>query len=237
MIWVKWEKSAAITDSGSNFIKAFAAFGMSDSGPVETSRLSLPTGMEDDEENVENEEEVTFENLHDLIILEQGNVEDDLTQLEYNLPPHERCAAHTLNLVASSDVDKYLSSCTVTRSIYQSSFGKCVALWNKAQRSTVASDNMHDKFKRKLLIPSPTRWNSYYDAVLRVVENSSSNLNEVCINIEIRCFSERELAFLKEYCAVLKPLSKGLDILQGEDDCYYGTLLITLETISKKQKL
>ena len=110
--------SATITDNGSNFIKAFATFRMSDSGPAKPSRSSLPTGMEDDEENVENEEEVTFENLHDLIILEQGNVEDDLTQLEYNLPPHERCAAHTLNLVASSDVDKYiLSSCTVTRSI------------------------------------------------------------------------------------------------------------------------
>ena len=68
--------------------------------------------MEDDEEN----EEVTFENLDDLITLVEGN--DDFTQLKYELPPHERCAAHTLNLVASSDVDKYLSSCTITRSIY-----------------------------------------------------------------------------------------------------------------------
>ena len=91
--------SATITDNGSNFIKAFATFGMLDSGPAEPSRSSLPTGMEDDEENVENEEEITFENLHDLIILEP------------------RCAAHTLNLDASFDVDKYLSSCTVTRSI------------------------------------------------------------------------------------------------------------------------
>jgi len=139
-------------------------------------------------------------------------------------------------LVASSDVNKYLSSCTVTRSIYRSSFGKCIALWNKAVRSTVASDNMHVKFKRKLLIPLPTRWNSYYDTVLKVVENSSTNLNEVCTNIEICCFSERELAFLKEYCAVLKPLSRGLDILQGEDNCYYHTLLPTLETIIKEQK-
>ena len=110
---------------------------MPDSGSAEPSISSLSTSMEDDEEN----EEVTFENLDDLIILVEGN-DDDLTQLEYKLPPHERCAVHTLNLVASSNVDKYLLSCTITRSVYQSSFAKCSALWNKTRRSTVASDNM-----------------------------------------------------------------------------------------------
>ena len=41
---------------------------------------------------------------------------------------------------------------------------------------------------------------------------------------------------MKEYCVTLEPLSRGLDILQGEDRCYYGTLLPTLETIVKKTK-
>jgi len=43
---------------------------MADSGSAEPSILSLTNGMEDDKENAENEEEVTFENLHDLIVLE-----------------------------------------------------------------------------------------------------------------------------------------------------------------------
>ena len=70
--------------------------------------------MKDDEEN---EEQVAFENLDDLMTFVKGN-EDDSIQLEYELPPHERCAVHMLNLVASSDVDKYLSLCTITRSVY-----------------------------------------------------------------------------------------------------------------------
>ena len=37
-----------------------------------------------------------------------------------------------------------------------------------------------------------------------------------------------------EYYATIEPLSRGLDILQGEDCCYYGTLLPTLTTIVKK---
>ena len=173
--------------------------------------------------------------LNDAII-PYPNEEDDLTQIEYELPPHQHCASHTLNLVASTDVDKHLLSCSPSKSVYWSSFGKCTALWNKTSRSTLASDKVTEKLKRKLLVPSPTSWNLYHDAVARVVENPSKILNELCISIGLRAFTEKELAFLKEYCAVLQPLSRGLDILQGEDHCYYDTLKPTLTTIVKKTK-
>jgi len=79
------------------------------------------------------------------------------------------------------------------------------------------------------------RWNSYLDAICRVVENSLSDINKVCCSIQLRGFSERDLCFLQEHVITLKPLSRGLDILQ-EDYCYYGTLLPTLETICKKPR-
>ena len=109
-----------------------------------------------------------------------------------------------------------------------------MTLWNKASRSTVASDQLQEVLKRKLLVPSTTHWNTYYDALERVVENPLADLNDLCAKLDLYGFNEREIVFLKEYCAVLKPLSRGLDILQGEDNCFYGTLLSTLETIIKK---
>ena len=70
--------------------------------------------------------------------------------------------------------------------------------------------------------------------MVQIAEKSISELNELCTRMETRCFSDREITFLNEYCAVLKPLARRLDILHGEDNCYFGTVLPTLETIIKK---
>ena len=97
-------------------------------------------------------------------------------------------------------------------------------LWNKASRSSQAADQVEEVLKQKLIVPTVTRWNSYFDAVQRIIENSLTDLNELCTiaRLDLRCFSERELSFLKEYHKVLKPLASGLDIHQGEDNCFYG---------------
>ena len=126
---------------------------------------------------------MTFENVNELMVPEQGDTPDDLTQIEFELPPHQRCAAHTLNLVASNDVNRFLSSLPLSRTIYRSFFNKYTALWNKASRSAIASDKMQEKLKQKLLVPSPTRWKFFYNAVERVVENLVADLNDLCAKL------------------------------------------------------
>jgi len=137
--------TATVTDNGSNFVKAFVTFASQLSGGSDEA-----SSLADD-----NEDDVTFADLHDL--MNQDPSDDDLTQVEYELPPHQRNAAHTLTLVASKDVDKHLSTSSLSRNAYHSAFAKGVALWNRTNRSTLAADKVEGKLKKKLLVPSPMR--------------------------------------------------------------------------------
>ena len=184
--------TATITDNGSNFIKAFTVFHHPslDSSSVSTEETAALDVDEDSDECLENTdtEEIIFENVYQLLTME---TEDELTQVQYDLPAHERCAAHTLNLVASTDIDKYISKSPVSRNLYRSSLAKCSAVWNKISRSTVASDSAQEIAKQKFLVPSKTRWNSYYDAIVRITENTTSELNELCTRMGLRTFVEK----------------------------------------------
>ena len=109
---------STVTDNRTNFVKAFTTYAL----PA----LDVPESS-DTEDNIELEE-VTFVDVAELMVSDQVDAQDDSTQIDYELPPYQRCAAHTLNLVASTDVDKFLSSSPASRSLYRSAFSKCMAL-------------------------------------------------------------------------------------------------------------
>jgi hypothetical protein len=102
--------TACVTDNGSNFVKAFKEF-----------QQAQP---ESDEEQEEGASEVTFTDLHNAFT----TATDDDGHSICELPPHHRCAAHTLNLIANNEVDKWLASNPDSRAVYRSATGKCEAL-------------------------------------------------------------------------------------------------------------
>ena len=105
-----------LVNNGSNFVKAFKTFSLTVSDSTSTEVI-----QEDfyPAEDFTDEQEVTFEDVRDALTLDDM---DDLTQVEYDLPAHERCATHTMNLVASFDITKSLSTSSLSKAVYRSAF-------------------------------------------------------------------------------------------------------------------
>ena len=126
-------------------------------------------------------------------------------------------------------MDKHLSASSLSRNPYHS------ALLNVLHYGTRQTDQCLQltKAEEETSCSFTNKVELYFDVICRVVENSLSDINEVCCSIELRGFSEKDL---QEYVIALKLLFRGLDILQGEDYCNYSTLFPTLETICNKTK-
>lgn len=105
----KWQRpfvvplqiTSTVTDNGSNFVKAFKRY--------------QPVEEEDDEDD---ENEVTFTDIND-VLQNSGGDDDNEVDVVITFPPHQRCAAHTLNLVSCTDVDKWLLSKPQTKAMEQ----------------------------------------------------------------------------------------------------------------------
>ena len=170
------------TDNGSNFIKAFQVFGedennnavRSDSDPGNASQPG------EDQEDQEGDEEVEFVDVSVLLNEDDG--------LEFQLPQHQRCACHLLNLIATVDAMKATSN-EAYKKVYRSTFGKCNALWNKCGRSTLAAETVEDACSLQLLRPNASRWNSLFLAVERLLrimkEKGEGVIRGICTNLKV----------------------------------------------------
>nr|CAH0111996.1 unnamed protein product [Daphnia galeata] len=79
------------------------------------------------------------ESTHDLL----NNID---LESEIILPMHLRCASHTLNLIASTDIDlsKFDNRQLPKKQALRKALGKMTSLWNKICRSILAAELSKD---------------------------------------------------------------------------------------------
>lgn len=106
----------------------------------------------DVDEEVNNEENENFIEISGLLESEHVDVES----YNISLPPHQRCAAHSLNLIASVDIQEAEKD-SLYKMISRKVFGKCQAIFNKQNQSTVAADTIKNYLGRYLITPNATR--------------------------------------------------------------------------------
>uniref|UniRef100_A0A4W5NDB7 Uncharacterized protein n=1 Tax=Hucho hucho TaxID=62062 RepID=A0A4W5NDB7_9TELE len=107
-----------------------------------------------------------------------------MSGLEYQLPQHQRCACHLLNLTATTDSALAETNSDSYKSLSRSSFAKCQAMWNKTGRSTLAAEVVENEYKLQLIRPNQTRWNSTFLAVERITRIIQENGEDAIRNAE-----------------------------------------------------
>lgn len=139
----------------------------------------LNNSGEGDEEEIQEEEEVNFQEVASVLDVGDG--------FDY-LPKHQHCACHLLNLVSTVDAFKANSNEAYKKSV-QAAFSKSHTLWNKSRQSALAAETIKDACKLQLIRPNATRWNSMFLAVERIVrivrEQGEGAIRDVCTSFKI----------------------------------------------------
>ncbi|RVE43346.1 hypothetical protein evm_011986 [Chilo suppressalis] len=234
------------TDNGSNFVKAFNVYGIKDESDAENCDLnsSISNNENADDQISESDDELdtTTEYISIQDVIDDHDADtfgnDENITVDYHLPKHGRCAAHTLNLIATQDCKGAFHD-KIFKKQMRLTFGKCTGLWNKQNRSSVAADLIHHKLGKYLKTPNDTRWNSTYDSLLCIANiftdrDASINFGIICDELKISRFNKNDTDFLLEYLDIMKPIAIALDLLQGEKQMYMGMLLPTLKEIKNQ---
>ncbi|KAE9536961.1 hypothetical protein AGLY_006768 [Aphis glycines] len=164
------------------------------------------------------------------VLINYYNTNEHRNYNNFCLPKHMTCVAHSLNLIATTDISK-ISDDNYNR-LSKTTFNKLQAFWNLVSRSSVASDKVYEHCNCKFPIPVITRWNSKYDATQKVLTHKKQ-LDILFDVLKLNKLKPNEWLFLEEYCLLLKPLSNSLDKLQGEKNSYLGYVAPTLIVLRK----
>lgn len=208
-----------VTDNAANIAKSFKQFGIGFEVDFEIENANAE--VVDSDEN-DDEDEVNITSVHDV----SSNINEDIDS-DIHLPIHVRCAAHTLNLVVSADIQKAITRKTLkVPSMYRTALARCSQHWNLLNRSAnKAGESCIKKFGKLIRLPCVTRWNSLFDALEDISLLDPIILREFSSENKLQTFTDEHIAFIKEYVECLRPIALALDKLQGDKNVWMADLI------------
>ena len=228
-----------VTDklNGSNFVKIYTKFleGLFKEFGVDFQSLHHDDSNDEEDETPNSgdiEDDIQDVDMDNVMTLQEPQVladSEDSIEETLILPPHQRCASHTLNLIGINSPIAAAKNNSKYRTLSHSSNGKCSAIWNKVN-SPQSNEKIQEVLGCQIVTPVATRWNSFYDARRSLLVHSPAKLDQLCTSLQLPTFKDVDILFMKEEAEVFSHLAQGLDRLQGDKnpESYMGFLFPTL---------
>ncbi|XP_012542989.1 uncharacterized protein LOC105840572 [Monomorium pharaonis] len=127
------------------------------------------------------------------------------------LPPHQRCASHTLHLVATIDILSDINLMENINLLYNDVINKCTCLWNLT-RSPKKHEIMFEALREALNRPIATRW-TLFNCLKQLIKFKDKPWI-LSVQLDIAdSFTTSDFIFIEEYIKCTEPIAEALDIL------------------------
>ncbi|KAE8737098.1 hypothetical protein FOCC_FOCC017444 [Frankliniella occidentalis] len=227
------------TDSASNFKKAFRVFAANahtrGGDPDADANANATEEAEEDDLDTDGHPELSDEEPDDDDGCDPVSLDNALSLADLEdvvLPPHQRCGAHIINLIATKDVEAALDINVAYKRVHVSTTAKLKEWWRRQGRSDLVAEIIKSGLGVKLEVPGETRWNSEFDAKKQIVrlieEKGEETFNAVLEKAGLSKLLASELRYIREYVHVMHPVALALDIIQRDINMYAGYLLPTV---------
>ncbi|KAK9736087.1 Zinc finger, C2H2 type [Popillia japonica] len=115
------------------------------------------------------------------------------------------------------------------------------SIWNKRAQAITKCEALLEKvnllnscvFNHALPGSEIKKWIWDYNSIRQIIP-VKDKVNNMCAKLKLDPFSEAELQFIEEYCAVMTPLVQTFDIFQNENNFYYGIVLPSIVSLKNK---
>jgi len=205
---IEGKVQTTLVDNGSAFVSIFKEF------------------LTDDEDE---DDAGFFESIGALL---DGEPEQHAVLVAY-APDVQRCASLTLDLIVAEDLWQAVSQGPMCQ-LHYSTMAKVSAFWSKCHHLHVSSDKAEDVAKMPLVVPCAGRWTAEYCVVQKVVSLSEQERTVLSERLGVPSLQPEEMAFLREYVLVFKPLAFALELFQAEQKCYLGLVIPTVLSLKNK---
>jgi len=83
--------------------------------------------------------------------------------------------------------------------------------------------------------PGDTRWNSLYDSLKQILKNKEKNCELFdALGLKNSMLKDSEYIYIEEHLKCVGPLAEALDILQGENNIFYGFVFPVIFSLRRK---